>query len=102
MACWALITTSSMPAISISTWGHTGSAGKRNRQFPELPWRRVVVISVQEASMDKKTEDKLDPKAKGKQTPRADFDRNREGLYGGLPETRDKPVTPSQPQPRGN
>lgn len=52
--------------------------------------------------MDKKTEDKLDPKAKGKQTPRADFDRNREGLYGGLPETRDKPVTPPQPQPRAN
>ena len=33
--------------------------------------------------MDKKTNDKLDPKAKGKKTPQADFDRNRDGLYGG-------------------
>jgi hypothetical protein len=48
--------------------------------------------------MDKKLDDKLDPKAKGKQTPKADFERNREGLYGGLPETRDKP----KPQPRAN
>lgn len=39
--------------------------------------------------MDKKTDDKLDPKAKGHQTPQADFDRNRDGLYGGLPKTRD-------------
>jgi hypothetical protein len=40
--------------------------------------------------MDKKTDDKLDPKAKGKDTPQADFDRNRDGLYGGLPKARDK------------
>jgi hypothetical protein len=39
--------------------------------------------------MDKKTEDKLDLKAKGKKTPQADFDRNRDGLYGGLPKARD-------------
>ena len=39
--------------------------------------------------MDKKTDDKLDPKAKGKKTPAADFDRNRDGLYGGLPKARD-------------
>jgi hypothetical protein len=39
--------------------------------------------------MDRKTDDKLDPKAKGKQTPKADFDRNREGIYGGLPQARD-------------
>jgi hypothetical protein len=39
--------------------------------------------------MDKKTENKLDPKAKGHQTKQSDFDRNREGLYGGLPEARD-------------
>ena len=38
--------------------------------------------------MDKKTDDKLDPKAKGKNTPQAYFDRNREGLYGGLPKVR--------------
>jgi len=37
----------------------------------------------------KKLDDKLDPKAKGKKTPEADFDRNRDGLYGGLPEARD-------------
>jgi hypothetical protein len=40
--------------------------------------------------MDRKTDDKLDPKAKGKQTPQADFDRNRDGLYGGLPKARDQ------------
>jgi hypothetical protein len=32
----------------------------------------------------------LDPKATGKQTGEADFDRNRDGLYGGLPKARDK------------
>jgi hypothetical protein len=37
----------------------------------------------------KKLDDKLDPKAKGKKTPGADFDRNRDGLYGGLPKARD-------------
>ena len=40
--------------------------------------------------MKKTTDDKLDPKAKGKKTPQADYDRNREGLYGGLPKARDK------------
>lgn len=40
--------------------------------------------------MDRKTDDKLDPKAKGKKTATADFDRNRDGLYGGLPKARDK------------
>lgn len=39
--------------------------------------------------MDKKTDDKLDPKAKGAKTPQTDFDRNRDGLYGGLPKARD-------------
>jgi hypothetical protein len=39
--------------------------------------------------MDKKLDDKLDPKAKGKKTGAADFDRNRDGLYGGLPKARD-------------
>jgi len=38
--------------------------------------------------MDKKTDDKLDPK--GHKTSQADFDRDREGLYGGLPKARDK------------
>jgi hypothetical protein len=39
--------------------------------------------------MDKKTDDKLDPKARGHQTKDADFNRNRDGLYGGLPKARD-------------
>ena len=39
---------------------------------------------------DRKLDDKLDPKAKGAKTPQADFDRNRDGLYGGLPKARDK------------
>jgi hypothetical protein len=38
---------------------------------------------------DKNLDDKLDPKAKGKKTPEPDFDRNRDGLYGGLPKARD-------------
>ena len=40
--------------------------------------------------VDKKLDDQLDPKAKGKKTKDADFDRNRDGLYGGLPKARDK------------
>ena len=39
--------------------------------------------------MDSKTDDKLDPKAKGHKTKGSDFDRNRDGLYGGLPKARD-------------
>jgi hypothetical protein len=39
---------------------------------------------------NKRLDDKLDPKAKGKKTPRPDFDRNRDGLYGGLPKARDE------------
>ena len=38
--------------------------------------------------MDDKTDDWLDPKAEGKRTTKADFDRNRDGIYGGLPEAR--------------
>jgi hypothetical protein len=50
--------------------------------------------------MDKKTDDKLDPKAKGKKAGQADFDRNRDGLYGGLPTARDtKAPGPSAKQP---
>ena len=49
--------------------------------------------------MDKKLDDKLDPKAKGKETPKVDFERNREGLYGGLPEARE---TPPAREPRAN
>jgi hypothetical protein len=50
--------------------------------------------------MDKKPDDRLDPKAKGKKTPQADFDRNREGLYGGLPKARSgKAPGPEAKQP---
>jgi hypothetical protein len=38
---------------------------------------------------NKHLDDKLDPKAKGKKTSDSDFDRNRDGLYGGLPKARD-------------
>ena len=40
--------------------------------------------------MTKKLDDRLDPKAKGKKTAQADFDRNRDGLYGGLPRARNE------------
>jgi hypothetical protein len=52
--------------------------------------------------MSKKLDDKLDPKAKDAKTPRADFDRNRDGLYGGLPKARDDKApgpAPKQPHP---
>lgn len=52
--------------------------------------------------MDKKLDDKLDPKARGKQTPQDDFDRNRDGLYGGLPKARDDKAPgpkPKRPHP---
>jgi hypothetical protein len=52
--------------------------------------------------MIKKLDDKLDPKAKGQKTPQADFDRNRDGLYGGLPKARDAKApgpAPKQPHP---
>jgi hypothetical protein len=39
--------------------------------------------------MDKKTDDKLDPKAEGRKTAQSDFDRNRDGLYDGLPKAHD-------------
>ena len=52
---------------------------------------------------NKRLDDKLDPKAKGKKTPRPDFDRNRDGLYGGLPKARDEdaPGPPAkEPHPK--
>ena len=51
-----------------------------------------------EIAMNKNTDDKLDPKAKGVKTPQSDFDRNRDGLYGGLPKARDT----SAPGPAAN
>jgi len=52
--------------------------------------------------MDKKLNDKLDLAAKGKKTSQADFDRNRDGLYGGLPKARDPKAggpAPKRPHP---
>jgi hypothetical protein len=43
--------------------------------------------------------------ASGKKTARADFDRNRDGLYGGLPKTRQPGAPgpkPSKPRPQSN
>jgi hypothetical protein len=60
-------------------------------EFPEQPRRGGVFTKslAAETFMDKKTDDKLDPKAKGRKTAQSDFDRNRDGLYGGLPKARD-------------
>lgn len=48
--------------------------------------------------MSKELDDKLDPKAKGAKTPQADFDRNRDGLYGGLPKARDENAPGPEPK----
>jgi hypothetical protein len=52
--------------------------------------------------MTNKNNDKPIPDAKGKETPEADFDRNRDGLYGGLPKARDPKAPgphPKEPHP---
>jgi hypothetical protein len=57
--------------------------------------------------MSKGIDEKVIPPAKGKRTSNADFDRNRDGLYGGLPKARDstvagaRPKDPHPPQDRG-
>ena len=48
--------------------------------------------------MEKNPGDKLDPKAKGAKTADADFGRNRDGLYGGLPKARDKNAPGPEPK----
>jgi hypothetical protein len=40
--------------------------------------------------MYRKLDYRLDPYAIGKKTAEPDFDRNRDGLYSGLPKTRDE------------
>lgn len=40
--------------------------------------------------MGKNEDDKEATQAGGTKTSQADFDRNRDGLYGGLPKARDK------------
>ena len=52
--------------------------------------------------MDKKRDDKLFPQAEGVETPKDDFDRNRDGVYGGLPKARDPKApgpAPKEPHP---
>jgi len=52
--------------------------------------------------MGKKSDDKVFPQAEGVETPQADFDRNRDGLYGGLPKTRGEKApgpAPKDPHP---
>ncbi|HEY3777495.1 MAG TPA: hypothetical protein VGL35_05515 [Rhizomicrobium sp.] len=39
--------------------------------------------------MKKHLDEKVIPPAAGKKTSKTDFDRNRDGLYGGLPKARD-------------
>lgn len=48
--------------------------------------------------MKKSIDEKVIPPAAGKQTAKTDFDRNRDGLYGGLPKARD----PAAAGPRAN
>ncbi len=55
--------------------------------------------------MRKSLDEKVIPKAEGKRTSQADFDRNRDGLYGGLPRTRDEKApgpSPEEPHPANN
>jgi hypothetical protein len=53
---------------------------------------------IKEEAMEKKLDDKLDPKAKDAKTSQADFDRNRDGLYGGLPKARDQRAPGPEPK----
>jgi hypothetical protein len=48
--------------------------------------------------MERSLDQMIVPPAAGKQSSKADFDRNRDGLYGGLPKARD----PIAPGPRTN
>ncbi|HEX4078475.1 MAG TPA: hypothetical protein VHX61_06335 [Rhizomicrobium sp.] len=46
--------------------------------------------------MKKSLDEQVIPSAAGKKSSQTDFDRNRGGLYGGLPKTRD----PAAPGPK--
>lgn len=55
--------------------------------------------------MNKSVDDRLDPKATNSQSSKTDFDRNRDGVYGGLPKVRqdDAPgPEPESPEPSDN
>lgn len=47
--------------------------------------------------MAKDIDQKVIPPARGKQTRGADFDRNRDGLSGGLPKARDPAAAGAKP-----
>jgi len=47
--------------------------------------------------MGKDIDEKVIPPARGKQTRVSDFDRNRDGLYGGLPKARDRGASGAEP-----
>jgi hypothetical protein len=52
--------------------------------------------------MKKTPDERVIPPAAGKKTSQADFDRNRDGLYGELPKTRDPAAAgpcPKTPHP---
>jgi len=71
-------------------------------RFPELASSLAVLLAgiSGRSRMNKNLDDKLDPKAKGKKTAQSDFDRNRDGLYGGLPKARDSSAPgPASKQP---
>lgn len=71
-------------------------------RFPELASSLAVLLAgiSGRSRMNKNLDDKLDPKAKGKKTAQSDFDRNRDGLYGGLPKARDPQAPgPASKQP---
>jgi hypothetical protein len=55
--------------------------------------------------MAKDLDEKVIPPARGKQTKDSDFDRSRDGLYGGLPKARDEGAAgpqPNEPHPQAD
>jgi hypothetical protein len=60
--------------------------------------RRLPFGGKGEMVVTRSLDQKIAPPAAGKKTSKADFDRNRDGLYGGLPKTRD----PGAPGPQPN
>lgn len=55
--------------------------------------------------MAKDLDKEVIPPARGKRTATVDFDRNRDGLYGGLPKARDRTAPggkPNAPHPPGD
>ena len=63
----------------------------------------LIALRQKEISeMAKDLDEKVIPPARGKRTATVDFDRNRDGLYGGLPKARDRSAAggkPNKPHP---